>query len=316
MIPTLLCVVLLIFVLFEITPGDPALTILPSDSWTEENIARVHKELGLDDPILVRYVRYLGNAVQGDLGTSYLTKTSVTNEIAQKFPYTMKITFISVIMAIVAGIPFGVIAAKHQYTLTDNISVFISLLFVSMPNFWFALLLARFFGVQLGWLPTTGVETWTGYILPSATVAITSLAAITRQTRSSMLEQIRQDYVVTARAKGQIEGKVIYGHALKNALIPIITVVGTNIANHLGGTLVAETIFSIPGLAKYMITGLNGRDYPVVLGSVLFISAVFCIVMMVVDIIYAVVDPRIRIQMMKKNNSGRKTKARKEAAAA
>ena len=317
MIPVLLCVLLIIFVLLEITPGDPALSILPSDQWTEENIAQVHEDLGLDDPLIVRYFRYLGGVLQGDLGTSYLNKTSVTAEVMQKFPYTLKITFISVVIALVAGLPIGVIAATHQYTLTDNIAVFISLIFVSMPNFWFALLLVRFFGVQLGWLPTTGVETWQGYILPSVSVAITSLATITRQTRSSMLEQIRADYVTTARAKGQTEQKVIYAHALRNALIPIITIVGTNVANHLGGTLVAETIFSIPVLAKYMITALNGRDYPVVQGTVLFISAVFCVVMMVVDIIYTVVDPRMRVQMIKKGKGGgKKAKARKEAVAA
>lgn len=316
MIPTLLCVLLIIFVLLDLTPGDPSYSILPSDEWTPENIAAIHEQYGLDDPLFVRYFRYLENVLRGDFGTSYLTKTSVWSEISVRFPYTLRITLFSIIIAIVIGLPIGVIAATHQYTITDNIAVFLSLICVSMPNFWFALLLARFFGVKLGWLPTTGVETWAGYILPSVAVSVSELAGITRQTRSSMLDQVRQDYVTTARAKGQTERKVIYSHALKNALIPIITLVGTNVANHLSGALIAETIFSVPGLSKYMINGLNGRDYPVVEGSVLFISAVFCFVMMLVDIIYSVVDPRIRNQLMKKSGKGRKTKAKKEAAAA
>lgn len=318
MIPTLLCILLLIFVLLDITPGDPAYSILSADEWTEENIAQVHKDLGLDKPLIVRYVKYLGNVLQGDLGTSYLNKTTVMGELSTRFPYTLRITVISVIIALMIGIPLGIFAAIHQYSILDGATVFLSLVFVSMPGFWFALLMTRFFCVQLGWLPTSGLETWQGYILPSISVALNSIATFTRQTRSSMLEQIRQDYVITARAKGQVERKVIYSHALKNALVPIITVAGSQVASHLGGTLIVETIFSLPGIAKYMINGLNGRDYPVVQGSVLYVSFMFCFVMMLVDVIYGIVDPRIRKQMFnKKSRGGKKSKSNaKEAAAA
>lgn len=298
LIPVLLGVTLFMFFLLDITPGNPAEIIL-GDNATPENVAALTAEMGLDDPFFVRYFRYVSEIIRFDFGESYMTGRSVSDEISFRMPYTYRIAFISIGIAIIIGIPLGVFAAVNQYTWKDNLAIFLSLFFVSMPSFWFALLLIRFFAVQLGVLPTSGVTSWLGYVLPCVSVSIGNIANIARQTRSSMLEQIRQDYVVTARAKGQTEGKVIYSHALRNALIPIITIVGGQLAGAMGGAMIAETIFSIPGLANYMLTGLTQRDYPVILGTVLVISITFSIVMLFVDLIYCAVDPRIRSQFSK-----------------
>ncbi len=296
LIPVILGVTFFVFTIMYFTPGDPVRLMLGANA-TEQQIQLQRDELGLNDPFLVRFGNYLKDTfVHFDLGNSYQTKQSVIEQIFLRFPYTLRIALISVLLAALIGIPVGVIAATHQYSWKDNLSMFGSLFCVSMPGFWFALILVMVFSQRLGWLPSSGVKSWTGYILPCISCALGGAAGIARQTRSSMLEVIRQDYITTARAKGQKEFKVIYGHALKNALIPIIMTIGNMVGASLGGALIAETIFSIPGMGVYMMNGISQRDYPVVQGGVLFISVCFCLCMLLVDIVFAFVDPRIRSQ--------------------
>ena len=212
-------------------------------------------------------------------------------------------------LAIITGIPTGVYAATHQYTWKDNVSIVLSLFCVSMPNFWFALILVQIFATKLGWVPPLGIDTWKWWILPAIAVSIGYSATIARQTRSSMLEEIRQDYVVTARAKGQSEGKVIYKHALKNALIPVIVIIGSVFGASLGGAVIAETVFAIPGLGNYTLSALTSRDYPAVQGSVLFIAVLYSVIMLIVDLVFAFVDPRIKSQYSSKRKKSRAPKA-------
>lgn len=295
-IPVVLGVTVMVFTIMYLTPGDPAKMILGSNA-TEEKLEALHEEMGLDGTYFERLGRYMKQVfVDHDLGSSYYTGVSVKEQIKARLPFTLRIAGISILVAACIGIPLGVLAATHHYTWIDNVAMFASLFCVSMPSFWFALILVSFFALKLGWLPAVGIKTWTGYILPCLAGAIGGAAGLARQTRSGMLEVIRQDYITTARAKGQTERKVIFKHALKNALIPIITVMGGMFGSSLGGALIIETIFSIPGMGTYLTDAISKRDYPVIQGGVLFISICFCLIMLLVDIVYAFVDPRIRSQ--------------------
>lgn len=213
-----------------------------------------------------------------------------------RFPVTLKLAAFSILIAVSLGIPIGIISATKQYSLFDNVAMVVALLGVSMPNFWQGLLLILLFSVTLGWLPASGFSTWKHMILPAVTIGTSTVAVITRMTRSSMLEVIRQDYIRTARAKGQVESKVINRHALKNALIPIITVVGLQFGYLLSGAVLTESIFAVPGVGRLMVESIKQRDFPVVQGAVLFIAITFSLVNLFVDIMYAYVDPRIRSQ--------------------
>ncbi len=295
MIPVILGVTLIVMVLLELTPGDPARQLLGNFA-TEEEIEAAREAMGLNRPLLVRYVDYISGVLHGDIGISYFTKSSVWSNIILRFPYTLLLVTISMVLAILTGIPIGVYAATHQYTWKDNTSIVLSLFCVSMPNFWFALILVNIFATKLGWVPPFGIETPASWILPAVSLSIGYSATLARQTRSSMLEQIRQDYVTTARAKGQSEHKVIYNHALKNAMIPIITIVGSVFGVSLGGAVIAETIFSIPGLGSYTISALISRDYTVVQGSVLYFAVMYSVILLLIDLVYTMVDPRIRSQ--------------------
>ncbi|MBR6951195.1 MAG: ABC transporter permease [Oscillospiraceae bacterium] len=295
MIPVLLGVALIVIILIDITPGDPARLFLGTRA-SAEDVAAFREQLHLNDPILVRYARFIWDAVRGDFGTSLISGEPVLKDLLVRFPYTLLLIFLSVLLALALGIPLGVYAATHQYTWKDNAAIFASLFCVSMPNFWFALVLVQIFCTKLHLLPNLGIDSWKGWILPIVSLTIGYTASIARQTRSSMLEQIRQDFVITARAKGQTERKVIYKHALKNALIPIIMVAGSMFGLSLGGAIIAETIFSIPGTGNYAMMALNRRDFPAIQGSVLFLAILFSVIMLLVDIVFAYVDPRIRSQ--------------------
>lgn len=296
LIPVILGVTFFVFTIMYITPGDPIRLMLGANA-TEETIQATRDEFGLNDPFLVQFARYCKNVfLHFDFGQSYQTKQNVTDQILMRFPYTLKIALLSVLLATVIGIPIGVVAATHQYSWLDNLSMFASLFCVAMPSFWFALILVMIFCQVLGILPPSFDGSWQSYIMPCVACALGGAAGIARQTRSSMLEVIRQDYITTARAKGQKEVTVIYSHALKNALIPIIQTVGNMIGASLGGALIAETIFSIPGMGVYMMNGISQRDYPVVQGGVIFIAIAFCLCMLLVDIVFAFVDPRIKSQ--------------------
>ena len=295
LIPVLLGISLVVLLLLEITPGDPASMMLGTQA-TPERVATLREQLGLDDPLHIRYVNFIKGVFQGDFGTSFLTKRPVFDDMILRIPYTLILVGISIGFSVILGIPLGVFAATRHNTWKDNGAMFIALFFVSMPVFWFSLLLVRLFGVQLRWLPISGVDTWQGWILPIISMSLGFIATIARQTRSNMLEVVRQDYIVTAKAKGLTDRKVIYRHALKNAMIPVIMVIGSLFGLMIGGALITEVIFGLPGLGIYTLAGLTGRDYPVIQGSVFILSVMFSLVILIVDVIFAIVDPRIRSQ--------------------
>ena len=294
MIPVLLGVSLIVFSMIYIAPGDPARIIL-GESASEEAIQDLRNEMGLNDSFVKQYLRYIKDIVtKGDLGTSYITRRSVTTEIMDRWPKTMLLASMSVALATLIGIPTGIISATKQYSIFDNLAMVLALVGVSMPNFWQGLVLIIVFSVHLALLPASGFYGPIYWILPVVTIGTSLAATITRMTRSSMLEVIRQDYITTARSKGNKENIVIMKHALKNALIPIITVIGLQLGRGLGGAILTESIFSIPGIGKLMVDSIKARNYPVVQGGVLFIAIAFSIINLFVDILYAFVDPRIK----------------------
>lgn len=294
MVPVLLGVTFIVFSLLYITPGDPAEMLLGQDA-TPESVRQLRGELGLDRPFLVRFFKYVeGIVLRGDFGTSYRNNQPVVKMIMLRFPNTLLLAVASAVLAVFLGLLLGVVSAIKQYSLFDNIAMALALVGISMPNFWQGLLLMLLFSLRLGWLPVSGFTTWRHLILPALTVGTDSAAIIARMTRSSLLEVIRQDYIDTARAKGQKERVVILRHGLRNAMIPIITSIGLQFGGMLGGAVVTESVFSIPGLGKYMVDAIKVRDYPAVQGCVLFVAITFSIVNLIVDILYAAMDPRIK----------------------
>lgn len=298
-IPVIIAVAILIFTLMYFVPGDPASIILGSLA-TEAEKAALNEQLGLTDPYFVQLGRFLKTTfIDFDLGTSYISKASVGEEILMRIPYTFKLCYIGLAISIAFGLILGIFAAVNHNTWKDNVSMVISMLGVSMPNFWFALMMVMWFALGLGWFPVTGVKTWLGYVIPCVTIGIGGMSMLARQMRSSMLEAIRQDYIITAKAKGQTERKIITKHVIRNAMIPVITTIGGLLASSMGGSVVVEQIFSIPGLGSYLMDGIYNRDYPVVQGTVLFLAIVFTLMMLVTDILYAVIDPRLRSNFVK-----------------
>lgn len=300
MIPVLLGVTFIVFFIMSLTPGDPAAIIL-GDQASAESLALKRIELGLDKPLLFRYATYMGNLFRGDLGTSYRNQLSVAEQVWDKFPNTALLAIAGILVALMIGIPVGILSAKKQYTFMDNSSMVLSLIGVSMPNFWLGLLLSLLFALKLGWLPSQGMGSgfWgllRSLVLPAITLGTGVAATVVRMTRSSMLEVIRQDYISTARAKGITEKQVTNKHMLKNALIPIVTAVGLQFGHLLGGAMLTETIFSWPGLGRLMVDSITSKDIPMVLGAVIFMAVMFSFVNLLVDILYAFLDPRIKSQ--------------------
>jgi peptide/nickel transport system permease protein len=296
LIPVIIGVSFIVFGLLELSPGDPARNILGTNASPQE-VEALREEMGLNDPFLVRYGRFLSDLVlHGDLGDSYISKTPVVDEIAGRAGYTFKLAVLATAVAILVGIPSGIISAVKQYSLFDNITTILALLGICMPVFWLGLLLILLFSVNLGWLPSSGFDTLEQMILPSLALGAQSISVLTRMTRSSMLEVIRQDYIRTVRAKGQKEKVVVLRHALGNALIPILTTIGTQFGQLLGGAVMTEVIFSIPGVGRLMVDSIKMRDTPMVLGCILFVAVAFAIVNLIVDLLYSFVDPRIKSQ--------------------
>lgn len=321
LVPVLIGVSILVFFIMHLLPSDPAATILGEHATTSE-IAKLRESLGLNKPIIVQYWDFLCGLFKGNLGNSLFTKTPVLDELRARFPATFELALSSIVLAAVFGILMGIIAAIKQNSILDYLSMIISLLGVSMPIFWLGLILILVFGVQLHWLPVSGRITIglepdkiTGFylldsllkgnmeafksslmhlILPSIALASYSTAIIARMTRSTMLEVIRQDYVRTARSKGLSEKSVIFGHALKNAMIPVVTVIGLQFGSLLGGAVLTETIFSWPGVGSYLIDAVLKLDYPIVQGAVMMVATTFVLINLIVDIIYAFIDPRIK----------------------
>lgn len=299
MIPVIIGISFLIFAIMNLTPGDPARLML-GESASNEDVEALREEMGLNDNFFVRYFNYLKDALQGDFGVSYRSRVPVFNELFGRFPSTLKLAFGSTIIMILVGIPIGVISAVKQYSIIDNISLFSAFLLTSMPAFWLGLMLILIFSLGLGWFPATGVDTWRNYVLPCITLAAAMLASLIRMTRSSMLEVIRQDYIRTAKAKGAGENRIITKHSLRNALLPVITIIGMNFASMLGGTMIIESVFAMPGLGTMTITAIRMKDTPLVIASVGFVAIAISLMNLVVDILYTYIDPRLRTQYSKR----------------
>lgn len=299
MIPVVLGISFILFTIMDLTPGDPARMIL-GDFASQAEVDALREEMGLNENFFVRYGKYVASAVTGDLGKSYRTNDLVVSEIAARFPVTLKISVIAMIIAVLIGIPVGIISAVKQYSVVDILSTMFALLFTSMPAFWLGLLLMLLFSVQLRLLPSVGSDTWKHLIMPSISLAAAQVATIIRMTRSTMLEVIRQDYIRTAKAKGAAPRRVIFHHAIKNALLPVITTVGLSLSNLLGGALIIENVFGISGLGTLMVTSVKSKDSPMLIGSVMFTAVVAGLVNLGVDVLYTYVDPRIKAQFVKK----------------
>jgi peptide/nickel transport system permease protein len=295
MLPVLLGVIFVIFSIMWITPGDPAQIIL-GEAARPEDIAALRLEMGLNDPFLIQFFRFVGNLLRGDLGISYNSRRAAFDEIIDRFPTTIQLAALTVLLAIVVGIPSGILCAVKHHSIFDNVVTVVGLIMLSIPNFWLGLMLILFFSVQLGILPVSGFTTPLHWIMPMLTLGLSFSGIYMRFTRSSMLEVIRQDYIRTARAKGQKESTVIFKHALKNALIPVITVVGLSFGGLLGGAVLTETVFAVPGIGSFMVISIRARDFPVIQGAVLMIALMFSFINLAVDILYGFVDPRIRSQ--------------------
>ncbi|MFZ5824331.1 MAG: ABC transporter permease [Bacillota bacterium] len=299
-IPVLIGASFLVFSAVRLAPGDPARTIV-GESADQALVEQVRKEMGLDKPILTQYAVFLGKAVTGDLGKSLRTNDTVANELAAKIPNTLMLTVAALGVAALIGIGTGVLAATRRNSIFDNVSMVLALLGVSMPVFWLGFLFMLLFSITLPkllgtgpLLPPTGAGTWQHLVMPTLTLAAYSMAIIARMTRSSMLEVLQKDYIRTAKAKGLGQGRVIYKHALRNALVPVVTIMGLQVGSLIGGAVLTETVFSWPGIGGLLVNGILFRDYPVVQGTVLFITTAFVLVNLVVDLLYGVLDPRIR----------------------
>ena len=295
LIPVIIGVTLIVYFIMSLAPGDPATTIL-GDQATPEAIAKLREEMGLNDPIIVQYARYMFNLCRGDMGTSYKTKKPVSIEVFSRFPATAKLSVISILISTVIPIPLGMLAAVKQNSFFDGFSMILALLGISMPIFWFGVLEQLLFSLKLGWLPSAGNDYWYSIILPAVALGLHNIASTARITRSSMLETIRQDYIRTARAKGVPYSTVIKKHALRNALLPTVTVLGIQIGELLGGSTLTETVFAWPGMGRFMIASISGRDIPSVLGCIIIFTVCFSVCNLIVDLLYGFIDPRIKAQ--------------------
>ena len=311
LIPVIVGVTFLIFTIMFFIPGDPVAIMLGSSA-TQAEIEQAREMLGLNGSYLHRFWNYAsGVFLRFDLGTSFQYGTSVTADMLTRFPRTFTLAVASMLISICVGVPLGVIAATHQNTVSDRASMIVAMFGVSMPSFWLAILLVLLFSMKLGLLPSYGIGGLKFYILPAIANSFGGIAGFARQTRSSVLECIRADYVTTARAKGVSEKKVLMGHILPNSMIPIITYAGTQFSGLLGGAIVIENVFTIPGIGTYMVQAINYRDYGAVQGSVIFSAITFSVVMLIVDVIYAYVDPRIKAQYENKQRSTKNGKNKK-----
>ena len=297
LIPVILVTSFLIYWAMSLTGGDPAL-MLAGDKATPEQVEQIREELGLNDPFPVRYANYMKGMLTGDMGKSYVTKKDVFQTFMEKLPNTLALGGAAVLIAVVVSLPLGIYTAIHQNTWKDTAGMVFALFGTSMPNF--CLMLIIIFALKLGLLPSGGKSGFSSIILPAVTVGFGLAALITRTTRSSMLDVLRQDYMTTARAKGCPEKRVIYTHGLKNALIPIITAIGLQMSLVITGSVLAETVFSWPGIGRLVYDSISKRDTPMVTGAIIMCSILMCIINLAVDLVYAFFDPRIKAQYSKK----------------
>lgn len=293
-VPVLIGVSLVTFILVNVVPGDPVMMMMEKRT-DPATVERIRHEMGLDKPLPVQYLDFLLKACKGDLGRSYHYKVPVADLIKQRFPVTVKLATTAMLVAVLIGLTVGIISAVKQYSILDHASMVGALALVSAPLFWVAILCQILVGLKLKWLPISGYYSFKFMILPALVLGVRPAAGIARLTRSSMLEVIRQDYIRTARAKGLAERPVIFKHALKNALIPVVTVIGLELGGLLTGSILTETVFAIPGLGRLAIESITYRDFPVIQGTVLFTAVVYVLANIIVDISYAYLDPRIRL---------------------
>ncbi len=299
MLPVILGISFILFTIMDLTPGDPARMIL-GEYASQEEVDALREEMGLNENFFVRYGKYVADAVTGDFGTSYRSSTPVVEEIAARFPATLQIAVLAMFLAVLIGIPVGIISAVKQYSFADILSTVIALAFTSIPAFWLGLLLILLFSVRLRLLPAVGSDTWKHMLMPAVSLAAAQMATIIRMTRSTMLEVIRQDYIRTAKAKGAPQRRIIFHHAIKNALLPVITTVGLSMGNLLGGALIIENVFGISGLGTLMVNSVKSKDTPMLIGSVMFAAVIAGLVNLIVDVLYTYIDPRIKAQFVKK----------------
>jgi len=299
LIPVLLGIKLIIFTVMHMAPGEPGRIIL-GERAPEEEVRALNEELGYYDPFFVQYFNYLSDVVQGDFGTSYKTKLPVWEEIGPRVPITLLLAAMAMIFSTIMSVPLGVVAAIKQHSIFDNFIMVVALFFTSMPAFWLGILLILLFSISLHLFPVVGADTFRHFVLPAMTLALTNMAIDLRMTRSSMLEVMRQDYIRTARAKGLKDKKVIFKHALKNAMVPVITSIGINFGYLLGGTILTEQIFGMPGMGSLLITAIRNKDTPLLTATMLLLALMFSIVSLIVDVSYGFFDPKIKAQYQKK----------------
>jgi|LSQX01.1.fsa_nt_gb peptide/nickel transport system permease protein len=295
MIPIVLAVTFIIFFIMDFSSSNIAYLILGADNATDEAVAKLNASLGLDKPLLYRYGKYIYDiVVNHSLGNSYTWNRPVWDDVMAKLPVSVIVSFNGMLVATLIGLPVGIFSAVKQYSATDKVATVSSLFISAIPGFWLAMMLMLLFSLKLRLLPTSGIANGLGYILPAFSLGIPYAAIQLRYTRSSMLETIRQEFVDTARSKGVPERVVIWKHALKNALLPVITVTGTNFGGLIGGAVVTETIFALPGVGYFMMTGINSRDIPIVCGCVVVLATLYSLVMLLIDLMHAMIDPRIK----------------------
>lgn len=294
-IPVLIGVIFIIFIMLNVVPGDP-ITLMMGEHIKPDLIEQFRVRMGLDDPVIIRFFKYIINAIQGDLGMSYKLKRDVTDLIKDAFPNTVKLALFAAVIAWIVGIPAGIISAIKQNTIIDRLFMSVSLFGVSMPVFWGALLLQYVFAYKLKVFPVSGYKTWMHLALPAIVIGWSSAGTIARLTRSSLLEIMQNDFIRTARAKGASESIVVVGHALKNALLPVVTMMAIQISSLLSGAVITESIFSIPGIGRLAVDAISNRDMPLLQGTVLFTTVLIIGGNLVADILYSVIDPRIRCE--------------------
>ncbi|PUB10743.1 glutathione ABC transporter permease GsiC [Paenisporosarcina sp. OV554] len=294
-IPILFLVTILIFLFVHLIPGDPARLVAGTDA-TIEDVEVVRKELGLDKPLHIQYFTYMGNLLQGDFGTSLKTKRPVIEEIGSRFMPTFWLTFWSMVWAVIVGLLIGAISATKRNKWQDYLGMFGAVSGLSLPSFWLGLMLIQLFAVTLGWLPTGGLDSWKSYILPAFTLGTGVAAVIARFTRSSLMDVLKEDYIRTGRSKGLTERKIVWGHGLRNAMIPVVTMTGLQFGFLLGGSVVIETVFSWPGLGKLLIDSVSYRDYPIIQTEMLLFAVEFILINLVVDLLYGILNPQIRYE--------------------
>ena len=296
----------------NLKPGDPGRLALGLEA-SQEAVDAYNHEIGLDRPLLVRYADYMFNLLKGDFGKSYIGGKAIWPQIKQFFPNTLKLSVSALIFSFIVGVPIGVLSAVKQYSLADRAASVTAMILACIPPFWLCLLLMMLFSVKLGWLPAYGLSDWKSYILPVIAISSNAIGSNIRLTRSTMLEEIRKDYVRTARSKGAKERTVIYSHALMNSLIPVVTSLGTKFTRQIGGSVFVETVFAIGGIGSLVIKGVNNNDTPTVVGSIVIISVCSVLINLLVDIVYAFLDPRIKGRYIASGKKRKKTAEVKEA---